>query len=89
MTSPVGQTGIVFGDGLIDENATSHIAWGNAIPFTMTELPEERDAQISLGFNRSDIHQDAMIGGPEIDVFGVEQNGVEVPVITADRWVLS
>jgi aminopeptidase len=88
-SSPVGQTGIVFGDGLIDENATSHIAWGNAIASTMTELPEERDAQISLGFNRSDIHQDAMIGGPEIDVFGVEQNGVEVPVITADRWVLS
>jgi aminopeptidase len=88
-SSPVGQTGMVFGDGLIDENATSHIAWGNAIPFTMTELPEERDAQMSLGFNRSDIHQDAMIGGPEIDVFGVEQNGLEVPVITADRWVLS
>ena len=30
-----------------------------------------------------------MIGGPEVDVFGVDQNGVEVPVIFADRWVLT
>ena len=26
-----------------------------------------------------------MIGGPEVDVFGVTHGGVEVPVITADR----
>lgn len=87
--SPVGQSGIVFGHGLIDENATSHIAWGTAYPDTMPGLPEGREAQIALGFNRSDIHEDAMIGGPEVDVFGVDQNGVEVPVICADRWVLT
>ncbi len=87
-SSPVGQSGMVFGDGLIDENATSHIAWGSAYPFTMPELPEGRDAQIAIGFNRSDVHQDAMIGGPEVDVFGVTHGGVEVPVITADRWTL-
>jgi aminopeptidase len=87
--SPVGQTGIVFGDGLIDENATSHIAWGEAIASTMPDLPEGRDAQISLGFNRSAIHQDAMIGGPDVEVSGVDQNGVEVAVITADHWVLT
>jgi aminopeptidase len=87
--SPVGQSGMVFGHGLIDENATSHIAWGAAYPETMPDLPEGREAQIALGFNRSDIHEDAMIGGPEVDVFGVDQNGVEVPVISADRWVLT
>jgi len=87
--SPVGQSGMVFGHGLIDENATSHIAWGTAYPDTMPDLPEGREAQIALGFNRSDIHEDAMIGGPQVDVFGVDQNGVEVPVISADRWVLT
>jgi aminopeptidase len=88
-SSPVGQTGIVFGDSLIDENATCHIAWGDAYVLTMPDLPEDRDAQVSLGFNRSNIHQDVMIGGPEVDVFGIDQNGVEVPVISADKWVLS
>lgn len=87
--SPVGQSGMVFGHALIDENATSHIAWGNAYPDTMPDLPEGQEAQIALGFNRSDIHEDAMIGGPEVDVFGVDQNGAEVPVIAADRWVMT
>jgi aminopeptidase len=87
--SPVGQSGVVFGHGLIDENATSHIAWGAAYPDTMPDLPEAHEAQIAMGFNRSDIHEDAMIGGPEVDVFGVDQSGFEVPVISADRWVLN
>ena len=48
---------------LIDENATSHIAWGHAYAFTVPDLPEDADAQAALGFNRSAVHQDAMIGG--------------------------
>ena len=78
-SSPVGQTGMVFGDTLIDENATSHIAWGNAYAFTTPELPEDEKAQDALGFNRSAVHQDAMIGGPEIDVLGVDHDGDETP----------
>jgi aminopeptidase len=62
-SSPVGQTGMIFGDGLIDENATCHIAWGDGIRAAMPDLPEDREAQISLGFNRSNIHEDVMIGG--------------------------
>ena len=87
-SSPVGQSGMVFGDGLIDENATCHIAWGDGFVSAMPELPSDRDAQIALGFNRSDIHQDAMIGGPDVDVFGIDDRGGEVPVIIDDRWVL-
>ncbi|HYB30514.1 MAG TPA: aminopeptidase [Solirubrobacteraceae bacterium] len=56
-SSPVGHSGTVFGDTLIDENATSHIAWGNAYPLTVPELPEDEEAQAALGFDRSDVHQ--------------------------------
>jgi aminopeptidase len=88
-SSPVGQSGLVFGDTLLDENATSHIAWGNAYAFTVPDLPEDPQAQDALGFNRSDVHQDAMIGGPEVDVFGVDREGREVPIIAGDEWVLA
>jgi len=88
-SSPVGQTGMVFGDILIDENATSHIAWGSAYAFTAPDLPEGKEAQVALGFNHSDVHQDAMIGGPEVDVLGLDHNGREIPVISADTWVLN
>ncbi len=87
-SSPVGQSGMVFGDGLIDENATSHIAWGDGFIAALPHLPDDREAQIALGFNRSDIHQDAMIGGPDVDVFGIDGQDREVPVIAGDRWAL-
>jgi aminopeptidase len=87
--SPVGQSGITFGDGLLDENATSHIALGTAYPETVPDLPDARDAQLAVGFNRSDVHLDAMIGGPDVDVLGVDHDGFEIPVIIANQWVLT
>ncbi len=87
-SSPVGRTGMVFGDILIDENATSHIAWGNAYAFSVPDLPEDRDAQVALGFNRSTVHQDAMIGGPEVEVVGITGDGAEIPIISGDAWVI-
>jgi aminopeptidase len=87
-SSPVGRTGMVFGDTLIDENATSHIAWGNAYAYSVPDLPEDKDAQAALGFNRSTVHQDAMIGGPEVEVVGITGDGAEIPVISADAWVI-
>jgi leucyl aminopeptidase (aminopeptidase T) len=55
----------------------------------LTASPADKEAQMALGFNRSDVHQDVMIGGPEVDVFGLDSGGVEVPVIIDDAWVLS
>jgi aminopeptidase len=87
--SPVGQTGLVFGDVLIDENATSHIAWGHAYEFTVPDLPADGAEQEALGFNLSGVHQDAMIGGPEVEVTGIAKNGDRVGIIRDNAWVLS
>ena len=63
-------------------------AWGQAYPFTVAELPEGREAQDAMGFNHSTVHQDAMIGGPEVAVDGLEAGGRAVPIIRDDAWVL-
>jgi aminopeptidase len=87
--SPVGRSGLVFGDILLDENATSHIAWGRAYEATHPSLPDAPEELEQVGFNLSAVHQDAMIGGAEVSTYGVEPGGAHVPVIENDRWVLS
>jgi aminopeptidase len=87
-TSPVGQSGILFGDILLDENAASHVAWGNAYELAVTDLPEDAEERERLGFNRSLVHQDAMIGGPEVDIDGVEAGGAAAPIMRDGAWVL-
>ena len=36
--------------------------------------------------NRSRIHIDFMIGSPEVDVFGVDADGRETPVLAGGDW---
>jgi aminopeptidase len=87
-SSPVGRTGIVFGDILLDENAASHIAWGQAYEDTVEGLPADRAERERLGFNHSDVHQDAMIGGAGVSVTGIREDGGRERIIADDDWVL-
>jgi aminopeptidase len=87
-SSPVGQSGILFGDLLLDENAASHVAWGHAYEITVADLPDDAGERERRGFNTSAVHQDAMIGGPEVNVDGVAPDGTTVPVLRDDVWVL-
>jgi aminopeptidase len=87
-SSPVGLSGLVFGDVLLDENAACHIAWGHAYELTVPDLPSAEEERERLGFNLSNVHQDAMICGPDVTVDGIEAGGGAVPIIRDDVWVL-
>ena len=75
----IGPLRTVFYETLLDENAASHIALGNAYTFPVEdEADRER-------VNKSDIHVDFMIGSNELDVDGITRDGDRVPVFAAER----
>ena len=89
-SSAVKQTGVVFCDTLVDENATCHLAYGNSVRTATNVDPEvTREELLALGANVSGIHIDFMIGGPEVDVDGVDEGGSATPIIRDDVWQLS
>jgi len=89
-TSPIGRSGMVFRETLLDENATCHIAWGAGIPSVLPGWRSLSDEQLrAAGINQSATHVDFMIGGPEVTVTGLHANGTRIPILRAGTWQLT
>jgi aminopeptidase len=78
-SSRIGRTGRVYYNTLLDENAATHIAFGSGFGGTRSETP-------ARGLNRSAIHLDVMIGGPELEATGFDASGRRIPLIREGAW---
>lgn len=88
-SSPISRSGLLFYNTLYDENASSHIALGQAYSKCFVGggvglSPEDLAAR---GANTSVIHIDWMIGSGEVDVDGILPDGSAVPVMRGGEWV--
>ena len=86
-SSPISQSGIIFYDGLYDENASCHIALGAAYKSSMEGGEKMSDEEFAAaGGNISKLHLDFMIGSGEMDIDGITQDGGSEPLMRAGEW---
>jgi len=87
VSSPIASRRQLFYNTLFDENASCHIAIGRAYRFTLTggeELTEEEFS--AAGGNTSLTHVDFMIGSPQMDIDGIQEDGTREPVMRSGEW---
>ena len=85
--NPIAKTGLVFFDTLFDENAASHIAFGQAYAENLEGRPSG-EAFRRRGGNESLVHVDWMIGSEEVNVDGLYEDGTRVPLMRRGLWVI-
>jgi aminopeptidase len=83
-SSPIARSGVLYFNTLFDENAASHIAFGNA--YAMNLLPGVDPK--AAGMNESQIHMDCMIGSQSVSVTGIGVNGHRYPVMESGEFVI-
>lgn len=85
--SPISQSGIIFFNTLFDENASNHLAIGQA--YATCVRGGEKMTQEELheaGLNRSTVHVDFMVGNGEMDIDGIKEDGTVVPIFRKGEW---
>jgi len=86
-SSPISQTGRLFKNILLDENASNHLALGSAYKFSIEDGESlSNEAFIELGGNQSIIHVDFMIGSGEMSVDGLTEDGRTEPIMREGEW---
>jgi aminopeptidase len=78
--SRIGQLGRTFFTTLLDENAASHLALGDAY-----SSPIADDADLPR-INASAVHIDFMIGSDDVGVTGTTKSGDRVPILRGGAW---
>ena len=87
--SPIRNSGLLFYNTLYDENASCHLAFGEAYPECIAGgermTREELDAH---GLNHSLTHVDFMVGTADLSITGTTHDGRELPVFRSGNFAL-
>ena len=85
--TPISQLGLSFMNTLYDENASNHLALGNAYRFNLTGGTDMSEEEFkTAGGNESITHEDFMFGSGEMDVDGILPDGSTEAVMRAGEW---
>lgn len=86
--SPISNMNVLFYNTLFDENASCHLALGNAYTMNIKDgyvLSEEE--LMKKGYNKSIVHVDFMFGSSDMEIVGICQDGKAVKIFDKGNFV--
>jgi aminopeptidase len=85
--SPISNTNITFYNTLFDENASCHFALGKAYPTCIENGAEMSQEELQKsGANTSLMHEDFMVGSPDLNIDGETSDGKLEPIFRNGNW---
>ena len=85
--TPIRQSETLFFDTLYDENASCHLALGMGFPECLEGgVNLGKDDLMARGVNQSAAHVDFMIGADDLNIWGICEDGTEVPIFENGQW---
>jgi len=85
--SPISNSDIIFYNTLFDENASCHLALGEAYPICLEGGTEMNGEELEkAGANNSLTHVDFMIGSADLSITGETNNGEVVDIFKNGNW---
>lgn len=86
--SPISNMNILFYNTLFDENASCHLALGNAYTMNIKDGYNLSLEELKKkGYNSSMIHVDFMFGSKDLSVIGTDHDGKEVVIFKKGNFV--
>ena len=87
--SPINKIGRLFYNGLIDENAASHLAFGSSFPTNIENGTDMDEGELlKHGVNVASCHHDFMVGTEHYHVEGITHDGKTVVIMDDGDFVL-
>ena len=79
--SPINKTGILFYNTLFDENAACHLALGRGFTNLIRDYEKYSEEELhKMGINDSIVHEDFMIGTPDLSITALTEDGKTVEI---------
>lgn len=87
--SPISNSNVLFFNTLFDENASCHLAFGEAYPTTLKGGVDMDDEELlKNGVNRSLIHEDFMVGSKDLEITGIKKDGSQIKIFENGNWAI-
>lgn len=85
--SPIRNSGLMFYNTLFDENAACHLALGTGFQSCINDYDKYTLAECrAKGINDSIMHEDFMIGTPDLSITGVTGSGSTAALFRSGNW---